>query len=92
MTICHKICELLHNVALLAATPVIFYSVASFCLGCVGKSSGLLVNFRACPRGFPNLLQFGKSSETGQFSLRLIGLLNWLVGLFSVKYLSVKYL
>ena len=47
MTICGKVCELLHKLALLAATPVIFYSLARICLGCVGKSYGLLVNFRA---------------------------------------------
>ena len=96
MTICCKVCALLHKLALLAVTPIIFYSLASFHLGCVSESYGLLVNLRACPRGLPiswekNLFQtcgqFGKSSKTALFSSRLVGVLNWLVGLFSVKYL-----
>ena len=54
-----------------SSTPGIFYGLASFCLGSVGKSHGLLVNFRACPRAVK----------------LVVGLLNWLVRLFSVKYL-----
>ena len=35
----------------------------------------------------PYLWTVSQNYQTGQFSIRLVGLLNWLVGLFSVKYL-----
>ena len=57
MTICCKVCALLHKLALLSATPLIFYSLAGFCLGCVGECYGWLVKFRARPRGFPVSLE-----------------------------------
>ena len=63
MTICGKVCELLHKLALLAATPVIFYSLSRICLGRAGKSYGLLVNFRACPSGFLASLEQGMDSD-----------------------------
>ena len=91
MTISCKVCAFVHKLALLAATLVIFYSLTSFRLGCVSESYGLLVNLRACPRGFPASFRekiyskpvdsLTKVAKLVDF-LRLVWLLNWLVGLF----------